>query len=262
MPYWEGSQSSTKVKIVHFVRNPFEMALSNYYYHSQEPTPEDWVHIDKPCEFRYEDGMSLVADHVLPTISQRTNTTQSQFDNVVSLCQSLYYQHNSTFFEHLRFLNEYDGLRLATTQMIISSSASNNHLAGGDILRMSNNIVKVERIQALQSIPEKQRENVQLLAISMDDYMSNIRQTTMDLLNYIFGANEIVVSSELRISIAISQEKMASLGFHHATQGKHDNRDKLKEMLRHDPVLGSILNETERLVSMECKAASRKQMIR
>ena len=27
-----------KTKIVHFVRNPFEMALSNYFYHSQEPS--------------------------------------------------------------------------------------------------------------------------------------------------------------------------------------------------------------------------------
>ena len=26
-------------KIIHFVRNPYEMVLSNYFYHSQEPTP-------------------------------------------------------------------------------------------------------------------------------------------------------------------------------------------------------------------------------
>ena len=30
--------SNVRVKIVHFIRNPFEMALSNYLYHSQEPT--------------------------------------------------------------------------------------------------------------------------------------------------------------------------------------------------------------------------------
>ena len=27
-----------KIKIVHFVRNPFEMASSNYFYHAQDPT--------------------------------------------------------------------------------------------------------------------------------------------------------------------------------------------------------------------------------
>ena len=238
---------STKVKVVHFTRNPFDMALSNYYYHRQNNTPEDWVNIDKPCQFRYEDGSSL-SEYVLRTLSKRTIITQSHFDNVVSLCESLYDQHNSTFYEHLRFLSPWDGLRLSTSQMIISSSASNNHLAGGDILRMSNNIIQFEKLQALQSIPEGQRgENVQLMAINMDDYMVNIRRTTMDLLDYVFGTDESVVSSELRKSIAISQEKEKNP--HHSTQGKHDNREKLKEMLRHDPILGLILNETERLVN-------------
>ena len=69
----------------------------------------------------------------------------------------------------------------------------------------------------------------------------------MDLLNYVFGTDESVVSSELRIAIAISQEKEKNP--HHSTQGKYANRDKLKEMLRHDPVLGLILTETERLVN-------------
>ena len=237
---------STKVKVVHFVRNPYDMALSNYYYHSQENTPEDWVNIDKPCQFQYEDGSSL-SEYVLPTLSQRTNITQSHFDNVVSLCESLYDQPNSTFYEHLRLLSPWDGLRLSTSQMIISSSASNNHLAGGDILRMTNNIIQFERLQALQSVPESHRENVQLMAINMDDYMLNIRRTTMNLLNYIFGADESVVSSGLRTSIAISQEKEKNP--HHSTQGKYDNREKLKEMLRHDSILGLILNETERLVN-------------
>lgn len=29
-------------KIVHFVRNPYEMVLSNYFYHSQDPTPGEF----------------------------------------------------------------------------------------------------------------------------------------------------------------------------------------------------------------------------
>ena len=113
---------------------------------------------------------------------------------------------------------------------------------------MANNVIQFERLQALQSTPEDQRgDNVQLMAISMDDYMLNIKRTTMDLLNYVFGTDESVVSSELRSSIAISQENEKNP--HHSTQGKYDNREKLKEMLRQDPVLGSILNETERLVN-------------
>ena len=33
-----GGSNSNGVKIVHFIRNPFEMALSNYFYHAQDPT--------------------------------------------------------------------------------------------------------------------------------------------------------------------------------------------------------------------------------
>lgn len=29
-------------KIIHFVRNSFDMAMSNYFYHSQDPSPEKW----------------------------------------------------------------------------------------------------------------------------------------------------------------------------------------------------------------------------
>ena len=31
------------IKIIHLVRNPYNMALSNYFYHAQIPTPEKWV---------------------------------------------------------------------------------------------------------------------------------------------------------------------------------------------------------------------------
>ena len=37
------------VKIIHLVRNPFDLALSNWIYHSQDPTPEDWVNSADPC---------------------------------------------------------------------------------------------------------------------------------------------------------------------------------------------------------------------
>ena len=38
------------VKIVHFVRNPFEMALSNYLYHSQDPTVSTHMQYAMLCE--------------------------------------------------------------------------------------------------------------------------------------------------------------------------------------------------------------------
>jgi hypothetical protein len=34
-----GSSHKGGTKIIHFVRNPYEMVLSNYFYHAQDPTP-------------------------------------------------------------------------------------------------------------------------------------------------------------------------------------------------------------------------------
>ena len=35
-------QGNKTTKIVHFIRNPFSMVLSNYFYHAQSPSPEKW----------------------------------------------------------------------------------------------------------------------------------------------------------------------------------------------------------------------------
>jgi hypothetical protein len=42
----EGHYERVRTKIVHFVRNPYSMALSNYYYHAQVPTLVSFFCID------------------------------------------------------------------------------------------------------------------------------------------------------------------------------------------------------------------------
>jgi hypothetical protein len=55
------------VKIVHLVRNPFTMAISNYHYHAKRPIPKEerWITRQNPCEVKYPNG-DLYADYVLP----------------------------------------------------------------------------------------------------------------------------------------------------------------------------------------------------
>mmetsp|Transcript_8961 Transcript_8961/g.16417 ORF Transcript_8961/g.16417 Transcript_8961/m.16417 type:complete len:921 (-) Transcript_8961:271-3033(-) len=247
-------QKSGKAKIVHFVRNPFDMVLSNYFYHSADPTPEPWVHIDDPCEFNYGNGESL-ASHVLPTISPRTKITHQQLDAVVAMCQSLYQSKrsmkNATFYEHLLKLDHWDGLQLATAQMIISSSFANKHLAGGDILRMANNLIKFQNLLTSPSIPREQRENLHLLTMSMDDYIASPKNVTMKFLDFVLGSDDAVVSTDLRMKAAEGQERgvKRSQNGNHVTQGKHDDREELRQSLRDDSVLGPILSEVEILVN-------------
>ncbi|KAL7525342.1 hypothetical protein ACHAXR_000962, partial [Thalassiosira sp. AJA248-18] len=246
-------QKGGKAKIVHFVRGAFSMVLSNYFYHSQEPTPEPWVHIDDPCEFKYENGESL-AIHVLPTLKERTKITQKHFDAVVGMCKTLFQSDatmkNATFYEHLLKLNHWDGLRLATAQMVIASSSANKHLAGGDILRLANNLIKFENIRTSPSIPLEQRKELHLLTLSMDDYIDSPKTTTMNFLNFVLGSNDTIVSSSLRSKMAedMANSGKKKKGNSHVTQGKHEDKEELRQLLQEDSVLGPILSEVEILV--------------
>lgn len=250
-------------KIIHFVRNPFDMAMSNFFYHSQEPTPEVWVHKDDPCHHLYKNGASL-SSHIMPTLaswangtSEAPDATQEQLnamaDQILEMCQSLYQKkktlRNATFYEHLLKLSDRDGLRLATAQMIIASSEANQYLAGGDILRMANNVVK---FQSLQQLPQS---NVQLLTVSMDDFIKNTKEGTMEFLDFVFGEKDNAITKEMRLEAAQRQEekylKLKKRGSSkHLTQDeKKGKRKALRGMLKMDQRLGPILNLTEILVN-------------
>jgi hypothetical protein len=248
--------------------------------HSLSSQPESWVHTDNPCEISYNSsGKKSLASFVLPLLSSRTKITSDQLDAIVAMCRSLYQSNstssvsgsnleNATFYEHLMNLNRMDGLRLATAQMVISSSAANGHLAGGDILRMGQNILKFENLRTLLSssstvLPPNEvmmtnRSKFHLLTLSMEDYTASIRNATLQFLDFVLGvdgdnnnkASIIAVSKGLRVKAAedIEQRSARSKKGNHFTLGKHSDREELIQSLRDDSTLGPVLNEIEILV--------------
>jgi len=248
-------------KIIHFVRNPFDMAMSNYFYHSQEPTPEAWVHEDDPCHHLYMNGESL-SSHITPTLASWTHgtskapgETQEQMgdsaDQIVDMCQSLYQKkrslRNATFYEHLLKLGKWNGLRLATAQMTIASGEANKRLAGGDILRMANNVVKFQNLQ------QSPQSNIHVLTVSMDDFIKNTKEGTMKFLDFVFGENNNVITKEMRSEAAQAQEESYNKKSKstHVTQneGKKSKKEALRGMLKMDKHLSHLLNLTEVLVN-------------
>ena len=161
------------------------------------PQPETWVHFDDPCEANYDDGQSLAA-LVLPTIVTRTNITRDHLHAVVETCRSLFRSKeslkNATFHQHLMTLDRWDGLRLATAQMTISSSAracdeySRCYLAGGDILRMAQNIIKFQNLRKSTSIPRKQRLKFHVLTTSMEEHIASPGNNTLRFLDFVLAA--------------------------------------------------------------------------
>ena len=195
-----------------------------------------------------------MAESVLPILASRTRIQRHNFDEVVRICKSLYQTResleNSTFYEHLLEMDHYDGLRLATAQMIISSSAANRNMAGGDILRMASNIIKMDSLQSNSALPQDKRELVHIMSITMEDYMQDKGNKTLQFLDFIYEDNALI-TEEIKLNVASSYDQMSDRTKQgaHVTQGKHADRDELRSRLMADPVFGLILNETELLVN-------------
>ncbi|KAL7533837.1 hypothetical protein ACHAXR_005480 [Thalassiosira sp. AJA248-18] len=253
------SASKGGTKIIHFVRGAFDMAMSNYFYHSQEPTPEKWVHTDDPCQHLYMDEEPL-SSHIVPTLASWVNrtakgneVTQQQMDGIADMCKSLYQNKSSlkqsTFYEHLLKLDKTDGLRLATAQMTVASGEANRHMAGGDILRMANNLVKFENLR------QTPKSNIHLLTVSMDEFIKDTANSTMQFLDFIFGDRKDSIPRKKRLKAAKAQEEKYDRKkkiSKHVTQTNSEgkkNKEELRQMLMIDEDLGAILNLTDILVN-------------
>jgi len=251
------SLAKAGTKIIHLIRNPFEMTMSNFFYHSQTPTPEKWVHMDEPCQHLYPNNKSL-SSYVIPALTSwarnRTDipkVTQTDLDDIVDMCLTLWRNRddlrNATFYEHLLKLDKADALRLATAQMTIASSAANRYLAGGDLLRMANNIIKFENMQASSS-------NIQVLSMPMGDFITDTKNATMKFIDFVFGDDK-KITHEMRLNLA---EQRAEKYKNKKKSNSHvmsnnasliESKEGLRQMLEYDKYLGPILNLTEVIVN-------------
>lgn len=213
---------------------------------------ENWVHRDDPCEQLYDDGSSL-SSHIVPALSKELNQPESyvtkRLDSIGTMCEELF-ENGTTFYEHLLELDKYDGLRLATAQMVAASGMSNGYWAGGDVLRMANNLIRFKRLQQASTPKSK----IEVLTVTMGDFIKNMTNGTYDFLNFILGEDDTTIPKEKLWEAALQQEEKYAKkkGRAHVTQTNEEDqrvKDELKERLRSDPDLSYILNVTEDLVN-------------
>ena len=243
-------------KIIHMVRDPFEMALSNYFYHSQSPTPEDWVEKDyNPCDTEYyhhgRHTNTTNLDLILPTLSM----SRSRIDAVDSLCHSLFQNpetKKASFYDHLLTLEGIDGLRLSTSRQIIGGGGKTEH-AGGDLLRMTNNAVKLHQLINHNEGNGTSR-SLQIMTTFMSQWVHDPYNTTMAALDFVLG-DKLPQNRKQAVAIEYQQqyEEKASGEHIHITSTKEFVRDRKKELmdlLKVDHVLAPVLNEMQELLRL------------
>ncbi|KAL7464216.1 hypothetical protein ACHAXS_004550 [Conticribra weissflogii] len=272
------------------VRNPYHMAISNYFYHAQSPTPERWIHKAMPCEHRYfpecyikelttesisksvetticetagdSDEEESIKSLILPTLEE---VSPKQFDKAYRMCRSLFRNENSnlfqnsSFYDHLLFLDQRDGIRLSAAQMILSSGLEfvNGPLsigklrkrqrhAGADILRMGNNIRKLNELA-------DDNEQFEVLTMDMANWISKPNESAMNVVDFVFGNSMTVqdkhTMADSYVELFVNKVDDSS---NHVTSGKsygEDEKAAMIEMLRQDDALGPILDVVEKLVN-------------
>ena len=258
----------TGVTVIHLVRNPFSMAVSNYHYHAQIPSPEEWVLDQDPCDIDYhEDKITdTFADMVLPTLSKASYASLNlefdgrlmlprDFDAIRQDCLSLYQTRagleDANFLTHLMNYDPPEGLRLATAEMMIQGLDN-----GGDILRMANNIIKLKQAQMKLLKSHKYQETkkeLHVYTLSLEDFIARPAESAHKFFDFVLNASPADPFMHERIDLAA---RMHWQHYHdkviensnHVTHDKTGDGEQLKEYLRQNTLFGPTLSKIESLV--------------
>jgi len=156
-----GTRARPDVKVIYLIRDPFDMVVSNYLYHSQTPTPEPFARTYDPCKF----GKGYLKLSIDASKNNETTTliTQQQVDGLKALCENLMLNKNTQkkykgFYDALLGLSVQDGLRLSAIVLLVSFGK----YAGGDILRMTNNVERLHQWQTTATESTSSREIISL----------------------------------------------------------------------------------------------------
>mmetsp|Transcript_4037 Transcript_4037/g.9080 ORF Transcript_4037/g.9080 Transcript_4037/m.9080 type:complete len:418 (+) Transcript_4037:198-1451(+) len=245
------------VKVIHLVRNPFSMAVSNYHYHSLDPAPEPFVNNPEvnPCESlngSIGPGNDVKADLVTQKL---TNTevevagetkpimTREDFTNIVQDCYSMWRTRpgltDGTYFDHLSALDPREGVRMATADKFIHFTLLANDLIMFD---------RVERKVHERNVDHPgKRNDFDLLTMSLDDWIERPDQSMYDFLDFIFHNH--MPENRKHAQAALHKKEYLAKASHpddvHITSGKHSDTDELVQSLRDDAVFGGILARME-----------------
>ncbi len=243
-----------------------------------------------PCDSQYPNGESF-ADLVMPAFLNVGETgqhqqqqqkhavlTREEFDAIEHDCRSLFQTNDrlksANFYRHLLNYDPPEGLRLATSEMMIQGYDN-----GGDLLRMANNIIQLERarqhvIMGQSSLEEDPlRENnsnyysssnsnsdnnhnkeLQILTMSLDEFVARPASSALEFFDFIMDDNNNDMIRQRKEEVALKYEnhfyEKVKAGVKHITHGRLGNEDgeELIEYLRSDGVFGPPLHKIEVLV--------------
>ena len=154
-----------RLRVVHFVRDPFDMIVSAFLYHRQNPPPEPWILSRHPCSPKRR---------ILPVLvrfAASIRISYSQLAAVDGLCHRLL-PPSTSFHQALQSMSMSDAVRLVATWMIVGQ---------GDILRMAANSVSLAGLSPTARSPRH-------LSLQLSDLNSAPNRTIGRLVSWLQSA--------------------------------------------------------------------------
>ena len=263
------------VKVVHLVRDPFSLAVSNWIYHAQYPTPELWVKSVDPCAEELWFGTQAYRDLVGPTLLSGDDPImrRGDFDAIRDVCAGLYMSTEESreskrewsYYTHLRHLDPESALSMATTHML------GQGMTGGDIVRMASNVVKLKQVMMLEDqvrlakhvVPDESSRMIQVMTLSMEEFTREPRAATIRFLDFALAdSSPPEVKERIASEYEMSYIEKVKKGDEHITadkkitNGKYggdmnivEKKESLEMFLREHELFGRVLGNIERLIN-------------
>jgi hypothetical protein len=262
------------------------LAVSNWVYHAQYPTPEQWVKKVHPCiEERWYDTQTY-RDLVQSTLLVGKNPIMkyTDFDDLRDVCTSLYQTGDASkeskkpwnYYTHLRHLDPQDALSMATSHMLIQG------ITGGDIVRMANNIVKLNQVMKLEDqirlSPSHENKYdksrmIQVMTMSMEEFIHEPHVATMRFLDFALEeSTSFTVKEQIAIEYAKAYHDKIKKGDKHITNDKTitnggdiniaEKKEEMIDFLRQHRLFGRVLGNIERLIDEALEQSSSSGLIK
>lgn len=238
-------------RVAQMLRDPFRLVVSSYIYHSQVPTPEDWVinSFKTPCvptDEQTATGMAFMAEQLQIPLAALVDAAR--------LHKQLFDKGGNPYYTSLTSLSRAEGVRLEASRYLMFMPAQRKpevQACGDGLLVMAAGAVAVRR----------QFEGEVFL---MEDWIGNrtaIRHAMGRLLNLVCGDGECkdprVVKRVTDEFITLQQRDLGKTEggnidtLAHVTHLEHGKAERhtLEKALKADTVLGPILDHLRCIIT-------------
>ena len=261
---WDDTLLNTdtdRVKMIHFLRDPFDMIISAYLYHAQEEAPKKEIWLFRPNFNPCEVDHHLMFDVFAREIGVSYGSYQYISDLIngtIRLCNELVHITDKNnipkYYQQLRSLPPEKAVLLEASRSILSNT-------GGDILRMATN-----------ALYERNTKNRNSYRVFLSDFpvgnLTKFVQSSTNMFEFLMSDTTTAAATTdksdpyfwscLNISTAVhrsvqhafvsNSSQSSSTG--HITQGlvSRTERASLKLKLEEHPILGKLLRIVQDIV--------------